>query len=715
MADTFSESWYKVANLKTSLRPNVAVRKQTTRGKEWYMIYDPYTENYFQLTPSYYKFLSSLSFSVTVEAAWIRALEEDPENGPGQQDVINLLVELNTAGLLNFENSKDSESLYKKGSEKKQAETKKKYMNVLFMRFPLWNPDRWLKSLIPLWKLMFGKFGIILWFAVVLYGVKLGMENASMFSEQAKNVISPSNIIYLYLCIAFVKIFHEIGHGAVCVRYGGHINTVGVMLLLLTPLPYIDATSSWAFRNKWERIYVSSAGMLVEVFLGAIACIVWVSSPPGLIQILSYNIMFTATVSTVLFNANPLVRYDGYFILSDLLEIPNLSQKSTNYIYAVFKKYIFKLKDIQPQADSKSEGFYLFGYGVASFVYRIFLFSAIIIFVSDKYFFIGVILALSLVFTMLFAPLKKYISFLKKSKELHGVRHKTIRFNILILLVLLSITLFLPIPYSYKILGVIEAENTSDVLVTSEGAVKKIFVKNGDKVKAGDVLFILENTVIDHELTKAVSQIKQIEILNQRNMLTGNIEKDPIKKREDAVKEYYSLLQERKQKLIIKAEISGYWIENTKAFVSEQWLAKGTVLGKIIDQNDIRFVSVVSQENSSDMFGIDEENIKIRLNGTPSETIKVSKHKIIPHAVNVLPSSALGWSGGGNIPVDSSDPDGLKTVEPFYLMHSKIIIPDKVKIYHGQVGKLKIKMKPEPVLFRLVKSLRQFLQKRYKL
>ncbi|WP_320045346.1 biotin/lipoyl-binding protein [uncultured Desulfobacter sp.] len=677
------------------------------------MLYDPYSGNYFRVSEAYYKFLTTLSFERTVEQAWVKALEEDPENGPGQQDVINLLVELNTAGLIYFENAKDSQSLYEKGMEKKKIQRKNMFSNILFMRFPVWNPDRWLKRFLPLWRVIFGKLGGFVWLITILYGIKLGAENSGMFAQQAKSVLDPDNVILLYLCVAFIKICHEIGHGAVCVKYGGYINTIGVMLLIFTPLPYIDATASWAFRNKWERIYVSSAGMLVEVFLGAIACMVWVNAPPGLIQVISYNLMFTATVSTVLFNANPLIRYDGYYILADFIEIPNLSQKSTHFIYAVFQKYVFGIKEKDLNIYTVKEGVYLAAYGVASFVYRLFLFTVIALFVADKYFFVGVCLAVSLTFVWIYTPVKKYFNFLISSKELHGIRPRVIRLNFYVFLLAAYFAVSVPVPYSFTLPGVVKCVDSVDVLVRMDGRVKEVKALHGERVKKGDVLMVLENRVLEYEIAQAGYQMKQISVAWNQNMLTGSIEGKPIHKRKEAIERYLAQLLERKKNLIIRAPVDGYWIYPEQRSLRGQYIAKGRGAGSIINNGRIRFISVAGQEKSSELFGDNIEQVTVRLTGKEDTSLNLKAYKVLPHASDILPAKALGWKGGGEIPVVPEDPDGLKTIEPFYLVYGDIITPGDSSIYQGQTGKLNVEMKPVPTLNRILTIIKQFLQERY--
>ena len=122
-----------------------------------------------------------------------------------------------------------------------------------------------------------------------------------------------------------LKLIHELAHSLVCKKYGGRVASCGILVLLMIPMPYVDVTSSWRFENKWKRILTSAAGMLSEVFVAAIACYVWANSQPGPIQYHAGNVIITASLHTLLFNINPLMRFDGYYMLADWLEIPNLS------------------------------------------------------------------------------------------------------------------------------------------------------------------------------------------------------------------------------------------------------------------------------------------------------------------------------------------------------------------------------------------------------
>ena len=161
-----------------------------------------------------------------------------------------------------------------------------------------------------------------------------------MFS-QSQGLLAPSNLVYLYLCLIVLKVFHELGHAAMTKRFGGEVHVMGVMFLVFTPLPYMDASASWAFRNKWHRILVGSAGMIVELFFASIAAWFWVYSGEGAVKSIAFNVMMIGSISSLFFNGNPLTRLDSYYILSDWLEIPNLGERAKKQWFFCIEKFFF--------------------------------------------------------------------------------------------------------------------------------------------------------------------------------------------------------------------------------------------------------------------------------------------------------------------------------------------------------------------------------------
>ena len=282
-----------------------------------------------------------------------------------------------------------NEFIYERQSEKKQKEFKNKLMSVLSIKIPLWNPDKILDTLAPALKGIVSYKGLALWLIVILSGIKAAIENSQLIYDNTQGMLAPSRLAYLYVALALLKLLHEAGHAIMTKRFGGAVHTVGIMFLVFTPLPYMDATSSWFFQSRWQRMLVGSAGMLVDFFCAALAAVIWAQSGDGLLHTLAFNVMVVASVSSFVFNANPLIRFDAYYILSDFLEIPNLAQRSRQQWLYWIEKYLFAVENPVSPSLSRTEAFWLALYAVSSLCYRSFIAVVIILFIADKFFGVG--------------------------------------------------------------------------------------------------------------------------------------------------------------------------------------------------------------------------------------------------------------------------------------------------------------------------------------
>jgi putative peptide zinc metalloprotease protein len=286
---TFSESWHRVAGLKVSLRPTVKVRKQFFRGQRWYILHDPFNNQFFRLRPEAHDFVSRLRPDRTVEEIWAECLDRYPDEAPGQEDVIQLLTQLYFANLLYFETPADSEKLFERYKKRRQREVKSKLLSIMFIRIPLLDPENILRRSIAVIKYLVSPAGAVLWLLVVAAAVKLVMDRFDEATDQVQGILAPDNLLLLYAGLIVIKSLHEFGHAIVCKRFGGEVHTMGVMLLVFTPLPYMDATSSWAFRSRWQRALVGGAGMITEVFVAALATFLWAYTGPGTLHSLAYR------------------------------------------------------------------------------------------------------------------------------------------------------------------------------------------------------------------------------------------------------------------------------------------------------------------------------------------------------------------------------------------------------------------------------------------
>ncbi len=712
---TFSESWHRVAGLNVSLRSTVKVRKQFFRGERWHILYDSFNNQFFRLRPEAYDFVSRLRPDRTVEEVWEESLERYPDDAPGQEDVIQLLTQLHFANLLYFEVPADSAKLFERYKKRRRREIRSKLLSIMFIRIPLLDPENFLKRFLPVIKVLLGHVGAIVWIAVVGTALKVVLDHFDAVMEQAQGILAPDNLILLYAGLVVIKTLHEFGHAMACRRFGGEVHTMGVMLLVFTPLPYMDATSSWSFRSRWHRAFVGGAGMIVEIFVAGLATFLWAYTGPGALHSLAYNMMFIASVSTLLFNANPLLRFDGYYILSDLLEVPNLHTRSLKHLRHIVERYLFGYNDSHSPTQSLKEATWLSIFGVLSGIYRVIVFTGIILFVADKFLLAGLLMAAMCVISWVVVPVFRLIKYLASSPRLARTRLRAVSVCGGIFFVVLFFLAVCPFPNRFRAPGVMEAVQYIRVVNDAPGYVDAVLAPSGTNVHAGVPLIALSDQELEFEIEAAKAQLEETLALEQRAMSGQTADLAPIRKRMETIQAKLKDLRSQKASLIVRARGSGVWAAPQSKEMVGAWIPRGSQIGEIVNQKAFRFSAVVSQEEAANLFVDQITKAEVRLFGQGGINLDVTDYLIIPFQQERLPSAALGWYGGGEIAVSLSDESGLQTAEPFFQIYADLRPDPSVAFLHGRAGKLRFTLHPKPLLVQWGRKFRQLLQKRYQI
>jgi putative peptide zinc metalloprotease protein len=712
-AGTFSESWYRIAEQRASLRPHLNVRRQFYRGERWYVIHDPINNQFFRLRSAAYDFVSRLRMSRTIEQAWKESFAANPDDAPGQEDVIRLLAQLYAANLLHSDLPADSAKLFERYRQRREREIKSHLLNIMFARIPILDPDSFLKSVLPLIKLVISPVGALLWLLVVGAGIKEAIDNAAALKEQSQGVLSPDNLFLLYLGFVLVKTVHEFGHAVMCRRFGGEVHTMGVMFMVFTPMPYVDATSSWSFRSRWQRVLVGAGGMIPELFVAAGMMFVWANTGAGTLHSLAYNIMFVASVSTLLFNANPLMRFDGYYILSDVLDIPNLYFRANQQLIYLIERYGFGCKKAESPAHSRGEAWWLAAYGLAGHTYRTFVFAVILFFLSSRYLILGVVMAVVCFVSWVIMPVVRLVQYLSTSPRLERNRVRAVAVCAGVVAVLLTFLELIPFPNNFRAPGVLQATEHTVVVNESPGYLQGVLVPSGLAVKRGQALVQLRDRELEFELASARAQLAESEALELRALQEQTADLMPIRSRREAIAKHLRRLEEQQAALTVRAQHDGQWMAPEVDRLSGAWFPRGTALGQVINAGSFYFSAIVSEKDASRLFTREIRLAQVRLRGQAGITLPVTEQKIIPAEHEVLPSPALGWHGGGEVPVELTDPSGVRATEPFFELRATIQPNSGAAILHGRSGKIRFQLAPEPLLRQWMRKLRQLLQKQY--
>jgi putative peptide zinc metalloprotease protein len=711
--NTFSESWYRVANQRICLRPGVKVRRQTFRGERWIVLENPFSNEFFRLRPAAYEFVARLRPDRTVQEVWQQCLDRFPDEAPGQEAVIQLLSQLYFANLLQYDLAADSAQLFERFKKRRQRELGLNLMNIMFMRFPLLDPDRFLVRAMPVAKKLISAFGAVLWLVVVGAGIKVAVDHFDSLKQQGEGILATDNLLLLYCGLVIIKAIHEFGHAFFCRRFGGEVHVMGVMLMIFTPMPYVDATSSWSFRNRWQRTLVGAAGMISELFVAAIMVFVWANTAPGMLHSLAYNMMFVASVSTLIFNINPLLRFDGYYILSDLLEIPNLNQRAVQQLQYLAEHYLFGVEKAQSPASTRREAGWFTFYGIASGIYRVIVFSGVLFTVADRFLIIGLVMAAVCLISWVTVPVIRFVRYLSSSPQLDRVRARAVAVTLsgaVILLILLDVV---PFPSGFRAPGVVVASQRTQIANPTSGWMEAMLAPSGSTVKAGQPLLRFRNPELDIDITSTQARLDEVDSRLLNAMQTNSADIAPLTELRNSVSDQLKKLNTDKANLIIRAPHDGIWVSPGLEDYIGREVNRGSALGLLVNPAAFEFVATVREEDGDALFGKGIRSPSVRLSGDAGTPVSAKDWRVIPGEQKTLPSAALGWKAGGDVPVSPDDNSGSRTMEPFFEVVIKLDASSRVPLLDGRSGKVRFGLPAEPLLPRWTRSLWQLLQKRY--
>jgi len=710
-ARMFSEHWYRVAQQRVSLRNSVRTRRQRFRGETWRVLYDPFAHTFYRVRPAAYAFVARLSPDRTVEEVWKECLEEMPEDAPGQGEVIQLLAQLYLSNLLQLDLPPDARQFFERYRKRKQKEKASYLSYIMFARFPLYDPDDLLNRLRPWINMMFSWGGLAFWLLVCGGALKVAIDHASGLMDQSQGVLAPGNLAYLYLSLIFIKALHEFGHAFACKRYGGEVHVMGIMLMIFTPIPYVDATASWAFRQRRRRILVACSGMIFELFVAALATFIWANTGPGALNALCYNLMFIASVSTVLFNANPLLRYDGYYILSDLLDMPNLSQRSQSQLRHWAQRWILGRRTSQSPAETKGEEAILGIYGILSGLYRIVVFGGIILFVSRRFLIAGVIMAIICVVSWLVVPVIRYIHYLATDPSLERNRFRAIAISAAIACFVALLVGVVPFPSSFKSPAVLLTTRMSEVPARTSGYLERLSTVSASSVDSGLPLVQLVEPEWPLAWRNEQALKTHTEALRRRALQEGAVDVSVMDEHLELVDRRLARLQEEKAQLTVTSPAEGQWVAGALNELIGMRIEKGNILGYVIEPKDFMAVAVISQDEARWLF--DEAGIRrgrFRLIGSAHTPLELTQWHVIPAEQRRLPSPALGWAGGGEVAVASQDQQGVTALRSFFEIRAQVEDPQgDLRLMHGRTGRIRFRIAPEPLWKQAYRRLRQIL------
>jgi putative peptide zinc metalloprotease protein len=715
---TFSESWYRLADLKPIIHPSLKICRQIYRGEVWFIIEDSVNNNYFRVTYPAYQFLALLDGKKTIDEVWHLCMESFGDEAPTQGEVLQLIGQLYNSNLLLGDLPADSQGLLARYKERIKKEVVAKLKGFMFIKIPLWDPDRFLSGFLPLVSWIFTPLGAVLWILCACVGAIYAFGETDKLLQNSAALLSLSNLPYLYIGFALSKLCHEFGHAFACKKLGtdnggeGEVHKMGIMFMVLTPLPFVDCSSSWVFKNKWHKIVVGASGMLIDLMIAAISVVVWAETAEGsVLHSLAHNIVITTSVSTLLFNGNPLMRYDAYFILSDFLEISNLASRSNTYFLYLCRRYILGVDQTQCPTKDKRERLWLAFYAVGSFAYRLFIMVGIVIFLANSLFILGVLFGITIAWGMLIKPVFKFFHYIAFDHELRYTRNRAFTVALAGITIVLSLLLIIKVPDWVRMEGIVEPVQSKTVYTLYDGFLDQT-TQHGH-VKKQDLLSELKNKNLMTELELLKCDIEKNKIQFRLAETEDIVKAQVIKGQLKTLRESLVLLEKNHNALLIKADISGLWIPKELDKRLGEYLQQGTQIGILIDESDFIIRAVANQDHAQ-LLNKPVLHTEFRVKKRPEKCFNATFLKLLPVGLEDLPSAALSQFAGGEIQVKTNEQTGRKSVEKIFEIHIKPEKKAMESLLSGQVLIIRCSLAPKPLGVQIGRYVKQQFLKRFR-
>jgi len=720
---TFHEAWYRVADLRPRLLAGVRVHRQHFRGQPWYVLENPTSDQYSRISEETYRFIGLLNGRRTVSDAWRICNDKLGDRAPTQGEIIQLLGQLHATNLLYVELTPDSEALFSRYRKRITREVQNYLMNLLFARVPLLDPNRFLDRWVGVVGWIFSWLGLLLWLALTGTGVYFVIGNAGTLISQSSDVLDPDNLIFLYLTFVLIKVFHEFSHAFACKKFGrlngngGEVHKMGVMFLVLFPLPYVDASSAWAFRSKWHRAVVGMAGVMAELAAASVAAVIWANTSTGTPHIIAYNVIFVASVSTVLFNGNPLLRFDAYYVLADLIEIPNLGQRARQYLTYLGKRYVWGLKRAWNPAFTAGERFWFVFYGTTSFVYRVYISIRILLFLNNRLpkplFILVPILAFSGIVGWLLVPVGRFLHYLATSEELSRKRFRAITSTVVLVAALVAGLGVLQVPDYCRVEGIVEPAKLSIIHPEADGFVIGSLPSQTKVSPDGPVLVEAVNPALEAERRSLAAQRQALEVRRRLAVMEEVAAAQILDEQLAAICEKIIRVHQQLSSLRLAAPAPGVWVSPEIEYTSGKYIRRGEDIGVVADLNDLMIRATAGQNTAAVIIEQAKRSVAIRANGRPERTVTGTIEKIFPAGQEQLPSQALGYAVGGSMPVDLRDPQGTKAAEMFFEIRIRPHLAESDRWLTGQRVIVRITLRPKSLAAQAYHYGRQLFQRRF--
>jgi putative peptide zinc metalloprotease protein len=708
--------------VRLRLRSDLNIEPQKYEGRTYYVVKDPVSMRYYRFKEQEHFLLQFMDGQRTLDEAQKEYEKRFRPERLRLEDLEHFGQQLLTAGLAMNESPRAGKQLFDRRKKRKRSEWMQALTNILYIKIPIFDPDRTLRVMLRYVWWIFTTWFLILSLGVMLGAVLLVATHFETFRSKLPSYhefFRFQTVIYLWVALGLVKVIHEFGHGLSCRVFGGEVHEMGALFLVFSPCLYCNVSDAWTLPSKWKRIVISAAGIYVELIIAAIATFVWWYTPSQpFVNNLALSLMVVCSVSTVVFNANPLMRYDGYYVLADWLEIPNLRQRSNTYLKNLVMEHCLGI-EVQPEPYMATWRKVLFvTYAVVSYVYRWVITYAILIFMATflkpyKLEVLSQMLALAALGSMVGWPLYRLGKNLHRRGRLPDMKKGRVILCGAFVAALLLAFFLVPLPVSrVRETALVQLPDSASqpVLLKESGRLEELLVYEGQFVTEGRELARFSNHELQSKLlaTETDRRIHAADCaaLGQQFARTNDDserkkiglkrtgKEADLRRLEGEVEE----LRKRRDSLVIRAPRDGYvmGLPRVEQIGSRFEYNQPTPFCTIGDPSQLRLVVPLRpadyrllREDSKALPEGQDLDVTLRVHGRDSHTWK-GKLDPLPQSDAKQVPLALTERGGGPLAVKpSSDPNALEPQNQYYLATVRIVEPDRA-IVPGSLAQVKV-------------------------
>jgi len=688
-------------------RRDLKFQEMQFQGETWQVVKDPLALQYFRIREDELRVLELLDGTRSIDELLVRLRIEFPSIQTSCRDLQILITDLSRKGLIHSTRTGRASQILGENSERSRKRLRAAFLNPFFIKLPGWDPQPILQRLSPLVRWMFQPWAVCLTLSLILASwLQLAVRFDAIHSQMPalSSLLTWPNGLLLWITLGAAKVVHEFAHGLACHHFAGECHEIGVAFMLFSPCLYCDVSDSWMLPKKRHRILIAAAGIYIEVLLSALALLLWSWTQPGFLNVLLMNVFMVTAVTTVIYNANPLLRYDGYYMLADWLEIPNLRSRADREMQRLVLK-VLSGADLPDTFSSPLNNRFLFvTYAFCSMLNRwvmVLVLTAILYHLLTPF---GLQdMAFAAMSPSVMVSLYRFAGGIKKSfsfVQRNSMKPVRMALTLMAVICVISAALMLPIPVRGHAPLVVEPAEMRNIYSQVDGLVEEILAYPGESVIAGQPLLRLRNDALDLELAELQNTLRrrQVDAVLAR-AINDSARLELALESVGTVEEELNLLRQKRENLTVVASCDGVLIEPVASTSGQNdgrnqnpldvrnqgtWLVARTHVGSIAPQ-DSQWQAMLYIDHAGREKMQTGADVEIKLSDRPSTILHGRVLSVAPREENHVPAS-LSLKYGGSMATITDPANGNERLASAIYQATVVIKERDSSLFTGMHG-----------------------------